>query len=69
VKGWRVEGNELHAKLGIGRPRRGEAWVWLPGAPQQVALDGKLVLARAQGNGVFALEIATQTDSELTIRW
>ncbi|MCX6070813.1 MAG: alpha-galactosidase [Chloroflexi bacterium] len=69
VKAWRVEGSELHAKLSIGRPRRGEAWVWLPGAPQQVALDGKPVLARAQGYGVFALEIATQKESELTIRW
>jgi alpha-galactosidase len=69
VKAWRVEGNELHAILGIGRPRRGGAWVWLPGAPRYVMLDGKPVPAKAQDGGVFALEIETQEESELTIRW
>jgi hypothetical protein len=69
VKAWRVEGNELHAILGIGRPRRGEVWVWLPGAPRQVVMDGKPVSAKAQGGGVFALEIETLEESELTIRW
>jgi alpha-galactosidase len=69
VKAWRVEGSAVHAALGIGRPRRGTVWVWLPGVPHQVTLDGRPVPARALGDGIFALEIATQKESELTIQW
>jgi alpha-galactosidase len=69
VKAWRVEGRVVHAALSVGRPRRGSVWVWLPGAPDQVTLDGRPLPARAQGDGIIALEIATQKESELTIRW
>ncbi len=69
VRAWRVEGNKLRARLGIGRPRRGEAWVWLPGTPHQVALDGRPVVVKDLGDGVFALEIATQTELDLVISW
>jgi hypothetical protein len=69
VKAWRVEGNELHATLGIGRPRCGAAWIWLPSAPRHTMLDGRTVSAKAQGRGVFAFEIETQEESELTIQW
>jgi alpha-galactosidase len=69
VKVWEVEENGLHASLGIGRPRRGEAWVWLPGEPSQISLDGAPVSAKALGEGVFALELSIQGLSDLTIRW
>jgi alpha-galactosidase len=69
VREWRIERKEVRARLGIGRPRRGEAWVWLPGEPRQVALDGKPAEVRDLGDGVFALEIATRTESDLMISW
>ena len=66
---WSVEGRALHARIGIGRPRRGKAWMWLPDTPVEVDLDGQAVQARSLGDGVYCVEICTGPESDLAIRW
>jgi alpha-galactosidase len=69
VRAWQVQGRALHARLGIGRPRRGTVWLWLPGEPLEVALDQQALRARSLGDGVYAIDLHAQAESDLAIRW
>ncbi len=69
VRDWRVQGRTLHARLGIGRPRGGTVWLWLPGAPLETLLDDEPVAVRELGEGVYAIDIHARAESELAIRW
>jgi len=69
VHEWNVRDRTLHARLGMGRPRRGTAWLWLPGAPLETVLDKEPVDARDLGDGVYAIDVRSQSESELIIRW
>ena len=69
VNRWQVTKDGLRARLSLGRPCRGEAWIWLPGSPSQVLLDGQPATVRPKGDGIFAIQIAIQTESDLTVRW
>lgn len=69
VRAWHGEGRALHARLGIGRPRRGRAWLWLPGEPLEAALDQVALPRRDLGGGVYAFDLHTQVESDLNIRW
>lgn len=69
VRRWDAGQHELRARLGLGRPRRGQAWIWLAGAPGEILLDGQPLEARSQGDGIIHLQIALQAESELILRW
>jgi alpha-galactosidase len=69
VRDWHVQDGALQARLGIGRRRKGTAWLWLPGTPLGIVLDDEPLVARGLGNGVYAIDLHTQAESELAIRW
>jgi hypothetical protein len=69
VHEWNVQDRTLHARLGLGRTRSGTAWLWLPGAPLETLLDNEPVAARDLGDGVYAIDVRTQSESKLIIRW
>ncbi len=69
VRAWRLEGRTLHARIGIGRPRRGRAWLWLPGEPLETTLDQGALSRRDLGGGVYAFDLQAQAESDLIIRW
>jgi len=69
VRAWRLKGRTLHARIGMGRPRRGRAWLWLPGEPLEATLDQVALSRRDLGGGAYAFDLQAQAESDLIIRW
>ena len=69
VRQWETDGTRLQATLGMGRPRRGTAWIWLPAEPRASELDGAPVAWRRAGEGIYAFDLQLDTTSRLTVRW
>jgi alpha-galactosidase len=69
VHEWECDDNRLRAVLGMGRPRCGRAWIWLPAEPLAAELDGRPLLWHRIGEGIYAFDLQMDDPSSLTIRW
>jgi len=69
VRQWETDGNRLQALLGMGRPRSGTAWIWLPAQPRAAELDGVPLGWQRAGEGIFTFDLLLGSPSRLMIRW
>ena len=69
VTAWESEAGRLVAGLGLGRRREGLAWLWLPGQPLRVTLDGAPWAWRSAGAGIVELDLRLAEASRLEVEW
>lgn len=66
---WSPGERHLKARLGVGRPRQGTAWLWLPGEPRRLDLDGAALPWRAVERGIVELDLKLESQSDLLVEW
>jgi alpha-galactosidase len=68
VQSWIAGPSGLSVDLELGRRGRGVAWLALPEPPLQATLSGRAIAWKADGEGVYALDLTVEDRGRLEVR-